>query len=346
MSFALNAEPLIDAEVTPAAESTRIWVTWEKQRRNATISRALGCKLFEFNLRYGRIRRYTTALVLTLRTFLRERPSQIFVQNPSIVLAAFAVAYGRLFRIPVIVDTHNAGVQSLGPRAWWEPRMTRFILRWATLTILSNQSLADATLDAEPGIAPIAVLPDPIPVLERPTVVPHLRGRKNILFVCSWAEDEPYLEVIEAGKQLPPDVYIYITGRSKNRLEHLGVDLPPNVVLTGFLTEEAYIGTLYAADVIIDLTTREDCLVCGAYEAVSAERTVILSGTAALKSYFRRGALYTDNTSGDLVRQIGNALSAQDKLSREVRVLKKELVHSWEQDKIRLEQQLGRLAND
>jgi hypothetical protein len=346
MSFALKAEPLTDAEVTPSGDSTRIWVTWEKQRRNATISRALGCKLFEFNLKYGRVRRYLTALWLTLRTFLRERPSQIFVQNPSIVLAAFAVAWGRLFRTPVIVDTHNAGVQSLGPRPWWEPPVTRFILRGATLTILSNLALAETTIRAESGIAPIAVLPDPIPKLEPPAVRPQLKGRKNVLFVCSWAEDEPYLEVIAAGKQLPPDVYIYITGRSKNRLEDLGVELPPNVVLTGFVSEEAYIGMLYAADVILDLTTREDCLVCGAYEAVSAERTVILSGTAALKSYFRRGALYTDNTSGDLVRQIRHALSAQDRLSREVRVLKEELVHSWEQDKIRLEQQLERLAND
>jgi hypothetical protein len=346
MSLALNAEPLVDAEASSSGVSSRIWVTWEKQRRNVTISQALGCKLFEFNLRCGRLRRYTTALMMTLRTFRRERPSQIFVQNPSIVLAAFAVLYGRLFRIPVIVDTHNAGVQSLGARAWWEPPVTRFILRWASLTILSNQALADTTMAAEPGIAPIAVLPDPIPELPRPAERPQLRGRKNVLFVCSWAEDEPYLEVIEAGKNLPPDVYIYVTGRSNNRLQSLGVELPSNVVLTGFLTEEAYIGMLYAADVILDLTTREDCLVCGAYEAVSAERTIILSGTAALKSYFSRGAVYTDNTSADLVRQIRNALSAQDKLSREVRTLKQELVHRWEQDKTQLEQTLKRLAGD
>ena len=272
--------------------STRIWVTWEKQRRNATISRALNCRLFEFDLRYRRLLEVPVALVLTLVTFVKERPALIFVQNPSIVLSAFAVAYGRLFRVPVVVDTHNAGVEPLDGRSAVANAITRFIQRRAALTILSNQALAD-TLRPVSGLAPIAILPDPIPDLEPPTSRPVLRGRTNVLFICSWADDEPFLEVIKAATLLPQDTFVYITGRSRNQEAAYGSALPENVVLTGYLTETDYVAMLFACDVVLDLTTRDHCLVCGGYEAVAAERAVILSATEALKLYFHRGrALY------------------------------------------------------
>lgn len=324
--------------------STRIWVTWEKQRRNATIASALNCRLFEFDLRYHRFLRYPIALVLTLVTFVKERPSLIFVQNPSIVLSAFAVAYGRLLGIPVIVDTHNAGVDPLDGKSAIANAVTRFIQRRAALTILSNQALAD-TLSSVRGLAPIAILPDPIPDLEKPAnALPRLRGKTNVLFVCTWADDEPFIEVIKAATLLPPDTYIYITGRSKNQEAAYGPALPDNVVLTGFLTETDYVGMLYACDVVLDLTTRDHCLVCGGYEAVAAERAIILSATQALKSYFHRGALYTDNTSADLAKRIQEATAASHSLMSEVRTLKTELIRSWQEDKRRLEDVLAHLS--
>jgi glycosyltransferase involved in cell wall biosynthesis len=322
--------------------SMRIWVTWEKQRRNHTISQALNCRLFEFDLRYRRFLRYPVSLVLTLVTFLKERPAVIFVQNPSIVLSTFAVAYGRLFRIPVVVDTHNAGVDPLDGQSAFANALTRFIQRRAALTILSNQALAD-TLRPVAGLAPIAILPDPIPDLDPPASRPGLRGKTNVLFICSWAEDEPFLEVIKAATLLPEDTFVYITGRSKNQEAAYG-PLPPNVVLTGYLTEADYVAMLFACDVVLDLTTREHCLVCGGYEAVAAERAVILSATEALKSYFHRGALYTDNTCADLANRIQEATAAKQRMASEVGLLKTELIRSWQDDKHKLEETLERLT--
>jgi hypothetical protein len=339
MSFAAEAERLVETIDTTAPRSSRIWITWEKQRRNATISQALGCRLFEFDLKYRSVIRYPVALALTLLTFIRERPTHIFVQNPSMVLSAFAVVYGRLFRIPVIVDTHNAGIEPLRRKPTWELTIARFILRHAALTILSNERLAKDVY-AEPGMAPIAVLPDPIPHLPAPSTKPALLGRKNALFICTWAEDEPYLEVIKAAKLLPRDTYVYITGNSKNRLADLAEPLSSNIVLTGYVDESTYVGLLHACDVVVDLTTWEDCLLCGGYEAVSAERSVVLSGTAALKAYFNKGALYTDNTDVDLAKKIEEAIAAQDQLVPQIRALKKELLAEWQTQKETLDETL------
>lgn len=327
-----------------APASPRIWVTWEKQRRNATLSEALGCRLFEFDFRYPAVVRYPMALLATAAAFVRHRPSIIFVQNPSIVLAAFGVTWGRLFGIPVVVDTHNAGLRPFDGRRAWANMLTRFIRRTASLTILSNQALAES-VSSESGTAPIAVLPDPMPSLAPPAGKTALAGRANVLFVCSWASDEPYLEVLKAATLLPDDVYVYVTGSSRNREAAFGDTLPPNVVLTGYLSEHEFIAMLYACDVIIDLTTRENCLVCGGYEAVSAERAVILSGTEALRSYFYKGALYTDNTHEDLARRIQEALGSREALIRDVRALKRELIERWAGDKSRLEARLSGLLN-
>ena len=342
MSLALDAEPSAESRVATRS-ATRVWITWEKQRRNATISEALGCRLVEFDLHYPSIIRYPLALALTLRTFVRERPSLIFAQNPSMILAAFAAAYGRLRRIPVIVDAHNAGVEPLHRKPRWQAALARFILRRSTLTILSNEALAHR-VRLERGIAPITALPDPIPLLKRPPGSPALLGKKNVLYICSWAEDEPYLEVIQAARLLPADTYIYITGRSGNRLTGLPDQLPRNVVLTGYVDEETFLGLLFKCDVILDLTTWEDCLLCGGYEAVSAERPMILSGTTALRSYFRDGALYTDNTPQDLSERIREALVSQASLTERVRKQKAELVRQWERDKAKLEDTLSQLV--
>jgi glycosyltransferase involved in cell wall biosynthesis len=309
----------------------RVWITWEKQRRNRTLSTALDCRLFEFNLPYGRIWRYPMALSLTVATLVKERPTMLFVQNPSIVLAAFAVAYGWLVGLRVGVDTHNAGATPRNHQGLLERVVAGFIRRRAYLTIVSNQLLADLLRPDVKG--KVAVVPDPMPCLQRGIAHRALRGRHNVLFVCSWANDEPYVEVIKAAALLDEDTYIYVTGKSRGKDKTFGGMVPPNVVFTGYLPDEDYVAMLFACDVVVDLTTREGCLVCGGYEAVAAERPVILSDTVALRSYFARGALFTNNTYPDIAERIHDAIARSEDLVAEVRALKQDLIRRWEEER-------------
>ncbi len=318
----------------------RVWITWEQQRRNRTLSRALNAKLFQFDFNYSPIFRYTLALWKTLNVFISERPDIIFVQNPSIVLAFFSVTYGLLVGIPVIVDAHNAGVYPFAGKKMWANKIAEYLFRNASATLVSNEILA-GYVRAKGGNA--IVVPDPIPEFKAPLQAKLFNGTFNVLFICSWADDEPYVEVMKAAAMLEDNIRIYITGKSKGRERKIGNAIPENVVLTGYLPEEEYEKILLSSDAVIDLTTRSDCLVCGAYESVAAEKPLIVSDSKVLRDYFSKGVLYTDNTSLDLALKINTAILKREQLQREIRELKIEKQKEWANLMSRIENVLSKL---
>jgi hypothetical protein len=85
---------------------------------------------------------------------------------------------------------------------------------------------------------------------------------------------------------------------------------------------------------VIDLSTRERCLLCGAYEAVAAGKPMILSRTRTLMDYFTRGAVFTDNTVDGSPHSIRNAIldlrGREAELKAEVAILRHELAQDWQ----------------
>jgi glycosyltransferase involved in cell wall biosynthesis len=75
-------------------------------------------------------------------------------------------------------------------------------------------------------------------------------------------------------------------------------------VLTGFLSERTYVDLLFTADVIVDLTTFDHCLVCGAYEALAAGKAFVLSDKQANRELFGDVPIYVEPTTD----AIGNGL--------------------------------------
>lgn len=277
--------------------------------------------------------RYFSSLWRTAVLFLREQPDMVFIQNPSLVLALFSVCYGKIFKIPIIVDAHNAGLFAYD--SWWLPhRVAKYVVRAATLTIVTNESLK-AYVGRNRGTA--FVLPDPIPLFAGSVERISLPGTYNVLFICSYASDEPYIEVINAARQLEPTVFIYVTGNPKGKIDGFRGVMPENVIITGYLSEVDYVRLLVSVDIVIDLTSRENCLLCGAYEAVAAEKPAILSDTKVLRDFFYKGVLYVDNTSDGIVDKLKEALGNMDKLQSEIRELKKEKIARWDDQKEALE---------
>jgi glycosyltransferase involved in cell wall biosynthesis len=163
--------------------------------------------------------------------------------------------------------------------------LLRLIHRRADLTIVTNEPLRQI-VEGHGGRA--FVLPDRIPALNHAALEPAVEKREGqVVFICSFAEDEPYEEVIKAGAILEEGMLLHITGSPHRLREGVLRNLPANVRLTGFLPENDYLDLLRRADVLMDLTTREDCLVCGAYEAVALGKPLVLSDTRALRNHFR-----------------------------------------------------------
>ncbi len=322
--------------------SSRVWISWEIQRRNRSLSQKFGARLYEINVRHNRVVRYVISIVRTILALREESPVLIFAQNPSVVLAWLCVIYGKLCQILVVVDAHNAGIYPQHGKWKWLNRIAAKMIRIADYTMVTNQSLAEYV--AQQGGRPL-VLPDPIPTFEFSGSVidrDKLKGKFNVLFVCTFAVDEPYLEVIKAASLLDQDVYVYITGDSKGKEKEYRARIPENIIFTGYLPEEDYVQMLFSVDVIVDLTTRQDCLVCGAYEAVAAGTPLIVSDSEALRRQFSIGALFTDNTSEDLARQITTAILSKEVFAQQMRDLKVKLISEWSRSKEECERSLER----
>ena len=309
-----------------------VWITWERHRRSREISRNLGATLHEFNSSRGRVMRYLRSLVSTTRVLARSRGKIVIVQSPSIVLAWYAACTAPLFGFTLIVDAHNGGIEPLEGRYSLLRRIAHFAIRKAALTIVTTNDMADQ-------IRRIGgrsfVLVDPIPEMHAPPAAANGAARKIVVAISSWAADEPMEELIAAGGMLPDGIEMKITGRPKLS-EEARRNLPANVRLTHYLSEQDYVVLLRDADVIVDLTTRENCLVCGAYESLALARPLVVSDTAALRELLGNGALYTRNVRGDIVGTAIMALERGESLSSAARKRSGELQSDWQARRIEL----------
>jgi glycosyltransferase involved in cell wall biosynthesis len=323
---------------------TIIWVTWENQRRNRELSKSLGIKLYQLDhidKINNKISKYVTGIKETFSIYWKERPRVIFCQNPSIVLSLFTVVIKTFLKSHVIIDAHNAGLFPAEGRSKILSTISRFIQRKADLTIISNKNLQPEVIK-NGGTA--FVLPDKIPDIPL-TPKRTLKGKNNLLLICSFADDEPSQIVFDTVLHLDKNICIYVSGnyRKKNIKPE---SFPENIILTGFMSETEYIQMLNSVDATIVLTTRENCLVCGAYESVAAGKPIILSNTKALIEYFSCGAVYVDHNVNDMKRAIMEVLGKKNDLSGQIRHLKTDRHQQWLVLKDELKELIRRLTKD
>ncbi|MDY6844707.1 MAG: glycosyltransferase [Thermodesulfobacteriota bacterium] len=304
----------------------KIWITWEKHRRTRELASVIpGIRLFELELDAPRFVRYPCLLLRTVTILVRERPGTVIIQNPSIVLAIFVVIIGRIANINIVVDSHNEGIMPFYPSLRWLIPIYALIQKWTDLTIVTNQELA--TIVRNNGGRPF-VLADKIPTFRYPERI-TLKGENRLVFVCTFAKDEPYEEVIKAAELLDLSTTIYITGDSQKVSSDIPMQAPANVIFTGFLPDRDYINLLYSSDIIIDLTFMDNCLVCGAYEAVALGKPIILSDSEALRAYFFKGAVYTENTADGIAESIRSASENLKRLRKEILDLRAHIQIEW-----------------
>jgi glycosyltransferase involved in cell wall biosynthesis len=270
-----------------------IWITWQDHRRSRELAQALNIPYYSFFSKTKGLARYIILGWQTIWLVSQKRPSIIFCQNPSIVLATILCFLKKIKNCRVVVDRHTNfkfnTEKSLNPKWLIFHLLSDFTLKNADITIVTNSPLAKIVL--ERGGNPF-VLQDKLPDLTKPKVLPKLKGKFNFLFICSYSADEPVDIVLETFKLLPPDYQIYITGdytqykNAKNFYNYI------NINFLGYIPENDYISYLFACDAIIILTTSPMTLNCGSYEAIAANKYQIVSDTDAIRDYFKNGCEY------------------------------------------------------
>jgi glycosyltransferase involved in cell wall biosynthesis len=311
-----------------STRNNKIWITWERHRRTTELARFLeDVRLFEIESSAPRLIRYLYLLIRTIFILIKERPKLVIIQSPSNVLALFMVTIGRFFTKKIVVDAHNGGVRPFhGKFRFFKPFFS-FIHRRSDLVIVTNKVLADVVITN--GGTPF-ILEDKLPIFHCNTTR-KLNGESNIVSICTFEEDEPFQEIINSASYIDKEISIYITGDyAKAESSSIIENASPNIIFTGYLPDEEYVELLYSCDAVIDLTMEPDCLVCGAYEAVSLEKPMILSDAPALRNYFNKGVVFTDNTSRQIAESISKVISCKTKMEEQICQLKSEIMTKWQ----------------
>lgn len=284
-----------------------IWISWETHRRSRSLAQALSVPLFEIVIDGNKVGRYIFSIIETSKFFKHSQVHTFFFQNPSIVLALMLVVTRSLHKKKLVMDAHNAALFPFEGRY----RLIQFIAGWVIrkvdIVVVTNRLLSDAVIEI--GGNPL-IVSDPIPKIEKDKhVMKNLEQKRDfVLLICTWAKDEPYEQVIKAMQYLEDlDIDLRITGNPPSVIRN---NLTGNIILEGFVSCDLYESLISNAKVVVDLTTRDSCLVCGAYEAASVGRPCILSDDPIGREVFRGGYLFTQNNAEDIAKNIRKALSS------------------------------------
>ncbi len=287
-----------------------LWIDWGRHLRTHTLVDRLGIDLVEICIGGSRPVRYLRSMLQTLRAIHRRRPATVLATNPSIALGYFLLMLRIVYRFRYISDAHYAGVRPLWGSDFAQ-KVLDFHNRHADLVIVTNPG--HETYIGELG-GRAYICPDPLPVLATSPGLPEPLPGKPCMLVCSFDVDEPYIEVFRAFEALQQDGYtVHVSGRYERG--NINPADYPWVSFLGFIDEDDFYRYMRSCDVIIDLTTMDDCLVCGAYEALVLARPLVLSDSAAARHYFGAASVLVENRADAIRAGVVEAYSRRAELA-------------------------------
>ena len=153
-------------------------------------------------------------------------------------------------------------------------------------------------------------------------------GHFNVAVVSTYGDDEPLAIILEATRCMP-GVDFYFTGDDHGVAQQIKVNKPENCYFTGYLSYARYIDLLRHADAVMDLTTRNDTLLMGGFEAVSLGTPLITSDWPVLKEYFYMGTIHIPNTVNGVCEGVRRCQLEKVLLQKDILILKEELQNDW-----------------
>jgi glycosyltransferase involved in cell wall biosynthesis len=290
-----------------------IWIDWARNLRTRSLAQRLGVEVLEIRMTGNRLLRYVRSAARTVAAISRMRPEIVIATNPSLVLGFLLLLLRRWYGFVLVSDAHYVGVRDLHGWPFFQ-KLLDFHNSRADLVIVTNDGHANY-LQSHGGRA--YVCPDPLPDLSTRGSVPVTVTAKSVFLVCSFEADEPYEAVFAAFARLQDSGYqLYVSGNY--RRAQVDPAQFPWVRFLGYVPEAEYYSYLRSCSVVLDLTTLEDCLVCGAYEAMAAGKPLVLSMTRALATYFGAAAMLTENTPDAIAANIEQAHAQRLELPRRV----------------------------
>jgi len=155
---------------------------------------------------------------------------------------------------------------------------------------------------------------------------------KIVFFICSFDVDEPYLRAFKSAEYLSKEGFSFRVSGNYRKVR-IDPSAFPFVEFLGYLPEKEFYANLFRCSVVLDLTENENCLVCGAYEAMAAEKPLVTSDTKCLRNYFSKGTLFTNHNEISIANTINAAYQDRKLLEKEIRYWK-ESIYWHQKDRI------------
>lgn len=315
-------------------------IVWARDGKHSEqLARQLGATIHFIHWGRGRSRaiaalRMAVQAAMTWWRLVRERPAVVVVQNPAIFAVLTCWLYAQLYGARLAI---SSGTGAFLDSFWaWSVDLHRALSRRSAVTILHNRELAARARGWGAPLVVLGYVPDDL----GPGTPYPMEGAFTVATISTMSPDEPLEVILEAAAGLP-DVHFYVTGRSERMPAELRARMPANCHLTGYLAYDRYVGLLRGADAVLDLTTREETVLMGGFEAIAVGTPLITSDWPTLRSYFRRGTVHVPNTVDGLRAGVERARRDAPRLRQEIAALRAELEAEASQALAEIRRRLG-----
>jgi len=310
-----------------AASHPRIMVVaWERfQSRTRALGPALGGT--SHHIHGGWPGRHPAVLPLRYlgdgvrmwRMLRRQRPDVLVVISPPVVAPLVGWLWCLWHRRLLVIDCHTGALHSL---KWgWARPLHRFLFRQARVVLVHTE-------EDERGVrrwgVPAVLLPDDLPEADEASPSPERATKSQVVVAGSFDWNEPVAAALATARLLP-DIEVRLTGDTGRLSASVRSSAGANVVFTGYLPYEQFLGELITADVVAAFSIDPHIMNRAAFEAISLGRPLVLSDLPGLRARFGEAAIFCANEPAAMAQAIRQAQQDHVSLVARANALKRRL---------------------
>lgn len=256
------------------------------------------------------------------RALDEHQPRLVIVACPPLAAPQAVAAWCRRNDAAFVIDAH--------PATFPAPKGLRRLADRAALTLVTAPEHAEELRGWNAPVAVVDRIPSQQPLPAAAEGVKPGSGPDDVLLINTYKNDEPLKMFFEAAAFLP-EVKFGVTGKLKDAPRKLRKQAPPNVTLTGWLSENAYWERLAGARALMTLASREANIRQGGWEAIELGQPLITSDWPTLRRRYPQGAVHVENTAQGIAIGVEWVLMDEKRLREEMQALREEQASEWEQ---------------
>lgn len=321
------ADPKKELFVTMETKKS-VFIVWKKyQRRVEVLAPYLEIDHFYFYHSWEvksktlKAVSYIPKTVNTLKCLFKNKPSLVFVQFPPTPALYSVALYSWLTGASYVSDCH-IGVTNT---RWLNWLFAKKILAKGQV-IVHNAHLVqrvEESLKISPWVVRDGIAKKQIDGISRKNLFDSfaISPKQYVLFPCSFDKDEPLQEVFDAARLLP-EIKFLMTWHVEKLSKEMQKNVPPNIVLTGFLEIDDFNQIFTNAGVALVLTKHEGVQLSGMQEAMAFEIPAVVSDLKTTRFLYKDSPVYATNDPESIAHGIKYAFQHRSKLEEQMRKLR------------------------